>query len=924
MNTADCPPAVSVPGHTLLRCIGHGSYGQVWLARSHLQAYRAVKIVRRSAFEHARPFERELSGHRRFQPLPRPHQGLVNVLQAGVNEELGYCYYVMELADDLATGQHIRPEFYSPKTLARQISRHGKLPAQECLRLKPSNVIFVKGTPKLADIGLVARLHEACSYVGTEGFIPPEGPGSPQADIYSLGKLLYEASTGKDRREFPELPSRLDQFQDNGLLLELNEVILRACHTNLRKRYRSARQLHADLRLLAGGKSVRHQNRSQQRRTGLRLILGAGLLAAIAVAAVLHPVRHETWRAAARHRLAAASVARGTRALESGDLPGSLPHFVEALRLDADDPDQSAQNRLRIGSVLAQCPALDQMWFSGCEIADAGFSPDGRAALIGDRSGRIRRVDTLTGRTLAPSIHEADVRSACFSPDGTRIVSAGGGGMARVWNAADGSLLLTLVHTDAVFSARFSPDGASIVTGCGDGRARVWDAGDGTLKRVLALHSDAVLAATFSRDGRWIATASRDRTAQVWKAETGQAAGLPLRHPAWVTGVAFSPDNARLLTACLDYAVRIWEAPSGARPLRSLNHRDGILAAGFSPDGRWLLTASLHGTVRLWDAESLEPSLQNAVLNHGSPVTRACFDPAGRRVLTASADGVVRLWTLSRSAPVLESQPPVPGGGPGPVMFSPDGARRLEVSGSRVEVRSSGSGRPVFLPLEHPAPVVHAEFSPDGSRLVTCCADPGVAGWFAQVWDAATGRPVGSRLRHRDGVLFATFSPDGSRVVTASEDFTAVVWDASTGRPLTRGLRHENHVREARFSPDGKWIVTASADGTARIWSAETGDPLTPPLRQPAPLCGARFLPGRRRVVTVDEQGRSWIWTFPVEDRPVEDLAVLAQLISAGALAPDGQMAPLPPESLKELWRRHSAKLPPEPDVSNRGATAIR
>jgi serine/threonine protein kinase len=71
--------------------------------------------------------------------------------------------------------------------------------------VKPSNIIFVGGVPKLADIGLVADLSDARSFVGTEGFIPPEGPGAPQADLYGLGKVLYEAATGKDRRDFPQL-----------------------------------------------------------------------------------------------------------------------------------------------------------------------------------------------------------------------------------------------------------------------------------------------------------------------------------------------------------------------------------------------------------------------------------------------------------------------------------------------------------------------------------------------------------------------------------------------------------------------------------------------------------------------------------------------------------------------------------------------
>ena len=63
--------------------------------------------------------------------------------------------------------------------------------------VKPSNIIFVGAMPKLADIGLVAEMSKARSFVGTDGFIPPEGPGSPSADLYSLGKVLYEAtSTG--------------------------------------------------------------------------------------------------------------------------------------------------------------------------------------------------------------------------------------------------------------------------------------------------------------------------------------------------------------------------------------------------------------------------------------------------------------------------------------------------------------------------------------------------------------------------------------------------------------------------------------------------------------------------------------------------------------------------------------------------------
>src|SRR5512136_1768038 len=100
------PPRI--PDHELLRRIGGGSYGEVWLARTALGAFRAVKIVHRAQFEHDRPFEREFHGIQRFEPVSRQHEGLVDILQVGRGE--GYYYYVMELADDASCPQDLKLE----------------------------------------------------------------------------------------------------------------------------------------------------------------------------------------------------------------------------------------------------------------------------------------------------------------------------------------------------------------------------------------------------------------------------------------------------------------------------------------------------------------------------------------------------------------------------------------------------------------------------------------------------------------------------------------------------------------------------------------------------------------------------------------------------------------------------------------------
>ena len=96
-------PAIPIPDHVLIRRVGKGSYGEVWLARSVLGVYRAVKIVHRGAFEDDRPFERELAGIQRFEPVSRTHESQLNILHVGRGSDC--FYYIMELADDARTAE---------------------------------------------------------------------------------------------------------------------------------------------------------------------------------------------------------------------------------------------------------------------------------------------------------------------------------------------------------------------------------------------------------------------------------------------------------------------------------------------------------------------------------------------------------------------------------------------------------------------------------------------------------------------------------------------------------------------------------------------------------------------------------------------------------------------------------------------------
>ena len=174
------------------------------------------------------------------------------------------------------------------------------------------------------------------------------------------------------------------------------------------------------------------------------------------------------------------------------------------------------------------------------------------------------------------------------------------------------------------------------------------------------------------------------------------------------------------------------------------------------------------------------------------------------------------------------------------------------------------------------------EFSPDARLLVTTYFDGFFERGAAQLWDSTTGQPVGQPLKHRDGVLHATFSPDGRRLVTSGEDFCAIVWDTQNVAPLPiPPLQHKGQVTFAQFSKDGRWIVTASRDRTARVWETETGEPITLPFAHGSALLRARFVENDRRLLTESKEGKRWLWTLPRARESIEDLTLIAQLLSA-------------------------------------------
>ena len=92
LSTPHSQPPPTIPDYDLLRRIGSGSYGDVWLTRNVLGQFRAVKIISRNRFADPRPFEREFEGIQKFEPISRSHPSQLHILHVGKNDAEG-CFY---------------------------------------------------------------------------------------------------------------------------------------------------------------------------------------------------------------------------------------------------------------------------------------------------------------------------------------------------------------------------------------------------------------------------------------------------------------------------------------------------------------------------------------------------------------------------------------------------------------------------------------------------------------------------------------------------------------------------------------------------------------------------------------------------------------------------------------------------------------
>jgi serine/threonine-protein kinase len=276
--------------YAILEFIGKGGMGEVYRAHQlNLKRDVAIKIISQEWLGSLEDDEEEIEcALERFR---REVQAMAQIRHPNVVQIYDYGSATIQVTDEELVVEYIAMEYIPGATLRFTMSEEGFSPEEDDIKtwlidyflpvldgvqamhslgivhrdLKPGNVLLDENTPKIADFGLARSCHmrpvtRSMDVKGSPLYMSPEHfldlkRTDPRADIYTLGKILFEAIDGKISSE--TIPFRMVSLSnlDTPFLQELNRIIQAATAEDREERLGSVEKLrHGLLEAIDGSK----------------------------------------------------------------------------------------------------------------------------------------------------------------------------------------------------------------------------------------------------------------------------------------------------------------------------------------------------------------------------------------------------------------------------------------------------------------------------------------------------------------------------------------------------------------------------------------------------------------------------------------------------------------------------------------------
>jgi WD40 repeat protein len=907
-HRAALPGAAGIPGYELLRELGRGGMGVVYLARqTNLKRIVALKMILtggQATVEELERFRSEANAIARVQ-----HSHIVQIHEIG--EQGGLPFFSMELCpggglDAKLAGTPMAPgeaaALLAP--LARAIhAAHAKGVLHR--DLKPANVLLAEdGTPKITDFGLARSLGDTVrtttgAILGTPSYMSPEQAGGkskeigPACDIYALGAILYECLTGRPpfkaatpmdtllqvMNEEPVAPRRLNAQ----VPVDVETICMKCLQKAPDKRYATAHALAEDLERFQRGDAI-HARPIGRGERAARWCRRNPFVATTSAAAILILALSAVGAAVAAMLLNDERLTAEANAKKAND------NLTRALIAERENAEKLRE------SYYAQAQAL--RWSGQAGRRDQSLLALKKAAAI--RPSLELRNEAMACMALF-DLRVAKEWDGCPGPVGEipqlvfdeqlqHYARADARGNISIRRVADDREIRSLQGLPGKVAATmiFRPDGKQLaVSYCPAGQTEnnvvcLWDVSSG--RKVLHLERHMHRRAwAFSRDGAILALGCQDRTVRFFSTEKGDEIG---RHTyeQIVLSIHFHPDE-KILAIRHERAVRLQDRTTG-NTLRLLPTEGLALDLAWHPSGD-MLAGAVDDRIYLWNART--GAVVRTLEGHpDSTVTMLAFSQAGDVLASTGWDSVVKLWQPATGGLILRvDHVDLRTWGPG-LQFSRDdqllaynirGAKLQlwEVQRSQECVQLFGTGqRDADIHPDgrlaavadtkgvriwdldrgeqlgfHALPDSHSVmFHPDGKSLITSGQAAGLQRWPMRTEPGSSLVRIGPpQSLWRSGNGEASLAWDGKRIAVASHAGHGAVLDLDSPKDHVP-FKSQTRMMHVAISPDGRWVATGAWAATGvKIWDAKTGD-LVRDL--PGTLYSARvqFSPDSRWLVT--------------------------------------------------------------------------